>query len=475
MPVILTIDDERAIRQSFRHFLEDCDYDVLEAADGGEGLEIFRFEQPDLVLVDLRMPKIDGLDVLASVRETSPDTPIVVISGTGVIGDAVEALRLGAWDFLLKPVKDLSILLHTVERCLERARLIRENRAYQQELESKVALRTRELAEANRHAIRTARALRAGEAQIREINRGLEERVAERTRQLEAAQAELVENAQRVGMANIAAGTLHNIGNILNSVNVSIEELQNAVRGSKIRGLLKANEMIRNHIGDLGSFFSVHPRGRLIPEYFKELGDILTADQRMLEDELRYLGTKVAMMRDVMETQKRYADLTQTRQGAPVVDLVEDALRLQGPALQRHDVDILRDYRDHPVCLTSKVKLMFVLNHLISNGIEAMEGMGRASKQLTIQVLTTRDDRAEIRVCDTGHGIPADKLDRIFSHGFTTKPKRQGFGLHTSANLMTEMGGSLQVFSKGPDQGAEFVLALPMAGESDKSTVYLET
>jgi PAS domain S-box-containing protein len=148
-PVILTIDDEAVIRSSFRNFLEDLDYTVFEAENGRVGLEVFKREKPDLILVDLRMPEVDGLDVLAKVNEINSDTPIIVVSGTGVINDAVEALHRGAWDYILKPVEDLVVLQHSVEKGLERARFIRENRAYQEHLEEEVARRTGELESAN--------------------------------------------------------------------------------------------------------------------------------------------------------------------------------------------------------------------------------------------------------------------------------------------------------------------------------------
>ncbi|MCF6178462.1 MAG: EAL domain-containing protein [Geopsychrobacter sp.] len=142
---ILTIDDEENIRSSFRLFLEDFDYEVIEAKNGREGLQLFESEKPDLVLCDLRMPEIDGLEVLSKIRETSPDTPIIVASGTGVIGDAIEAVRRGAWNYLLKPIQDLSTLQHAIEQALERARLIKENRAYQVRLEEEVIARTEDL------------------------------------------------------------------------------------------------------------------------------------------------------------------------------------------------------------------------------------------------------------------------------------------------------------------------------------------
>ena len=133
--VVLTIDDDQAVRESLANFLEDFGYEVLQAGDGQQGLEIFAANRPDLILVDLRMPRMDGLQVLARVQELSPQTPVMVISGAGDIRDVVEALRRGAWDYLVKPIQDMNILLHSVETCLERARLQRQNLEYQQSLE----------------------------------------------------------------------------------------------------------------------------------------------------------------------------------------------------------------------------------------------------------------------------------------------------------------------------------------------------
>ena len=134
-PVVLSIDDDQFVRESLANFLEDFGFTVLQARDGEEGLEVFAANRPDMVLVDLRMPRMDGLQVLARVREIAPETPIMVVSGAGDIRDVVEALRRGAWDYLIKPIQDMNILVHSVRTCLDRARLLRQNREYQQSLE----------------------------------------------------------------------------------------------------------------------------------------------------------------------------------------------------------------------------------------------------------------------------------------------------------------------------------------------------
>lgn len=135
MPVVLTIDDDQFVRESLANYLEDFGYTVLQAEDGLQGLELLAAHHPDLILVDLRMPRMDGLQVLAKVQEVAPEIPIMVVSGAGDIRDVVEALRRGAWDYLVKPIQDMNILLHSVQNCLERARLQSQNREYQQSLE----------------------------------------------------------------------------------------------------------------------------------------------------------------------------------------------------------------------------------------------------------------------------------------------------------------------------------------------------
>ena len=126
---ILVVDDEEIIRQSFQDQLEDLGYRVLTAESGPAGVKLIQHETPELVLTDLRMPGMSGLELIKQSKACAPDMPIIVISGAGVLGDAIEALRLGAYDYLIKPVEGLHILEHTIDQALENTRLIRQNRA----------------------------------------------------------------------------------------------------------------------------------------------------------------------------------------------------------------------------------------------------------------------------------------------------------------------------------------------------------
>ena len=142
---VLTIDDETVFRENIAAFLEDNDYHVIESDNGEDGLARFKQEAPDIVLCDLKMPRMDGFQVLEAVARQSPETPIIMISGTGAIHDVIESLRLGAWDYILKPIYDMGALEHAVNKALERARLIRENRQYREHLEAEVKKRTQEI------------------------------------------------------------------------------------------------------------------------------------------------------------------------------------------------------------------------------------------------------------------------------------------------------------------------------------------
>jgi DNA-binding NarL/FixJ family response regulator len=146
---MLVIEDDQVVAMSAKAYFEDYDFEVTTTGNGAEGMNLFRDLRPDVVLTDLNVPGIDGLEVLHQVRQESPETPILVISGSGTLGDVVQALRLGAWDYQIKPFPDLSILRYAVERAMERARLLHENREYHEHLEEQIASRTNELKQAN--------------------------------------------------------------------------------------------------------------------------------------------------------------------------------------------------------------------------------------------------------------------------------------------------------------------------------------
>ena len=149
---VLTIDDEDIVRENIAAYLEDNNYTVFQGKNGKHGIEVFREVQPDIVLLDLRMPEMDGIEVLKLIREESDEIPVIMISGTGVMNDAIEALRVGAWDYIVKPIQDMAVLEHALSKSLERAALLRENRVYREHLEEEIKKRTSEIVERDRRS-----------------------------------------------------------------------------------------------------------------------------------------------------------------------------------------------------------------------------------------------------------------------------------------------------------------------------------
>jgi len=227
-PTILVIEDDPVLRLSLACFLEDSGYLIKEAPDGASGLDAFRFGAADLLLVDLQMPRMNGLKLLSMVREESPQTPVVILSGTGKETDVVDALRLGAWDYVLKPIADLGIVEHAIEQALERAALLKERERYQGQLEQEIARRTealqRELKQREQAETRATESLqrleRVLEGAVRtfvaivEIKDPYTSGHQRRVTQLVVAIAEhLGLEPERVETARIA-GLLHDIGKV---------------------------------------------------------------------------------------------------------------------------------------------------------------------------------------------------------------------------------------------------------------------
>ena len=281
--------------------------------------------------------------------------------------------------------------------------------------------------------------------------------------QLADAQQQLVDAAHKSGMADMATGVLHNIGNILNSVSLAAEEVLRIASNSKVRGLLKANEMLAAHRDDLGRFLSQDSKGRKLPDYYLKLGGILGKEVNEIQAETRSLIEKTTMMKEVISTQQAYAHVGFHAEKLDINALIADALKIHKASLHKWGVKLHQELADIPPCVGQKSKLLQVITNLIKNAREAMSenDIYNKAKELHIETGQFSTDSVYLRVSDNGCGIDAEQLAKIFNHGFTTKADGHGFGLHTSANAMTEMKGTLKVDSDGAQQGATFTLTLP--------------
>ena len=297
---------------------------------------------------------------------------------------------------------------------------------------------------------------------LQSSNERLEERVQERTRELMEAERELVDAARMAGMAEIATNVLHNVGNVLNSVNISAELVTRKLKHSKTAGLGKAVQMMNEHADDLGQFITTDEKGKLLPRYFNELVDSIAAEQAVLIDELAQLTKSIDHIKEIVTTQQTYAGAARLIEPLRVSDLFEDALRMNSGALSRHHVTVIKDYQEVPAILGDKHRLLLILINLISNAKFAMSHISDHPREITLGIQMLDQTTLRLSVKDRGEGIKPENLARIFNHGFTTRKDGHGFGLHSCALAAVEMNGRLYVHSDGPGQGAVFTLEIPL-------------
>ncbi|RYX95585.1 MAG: GAF domain-containing protein [Comamonadaceae bacterium] len=303
-----------------------------------------------------------------------------------------------------------------------------------------------------------------------QLYESLEQRVYARTRELREAQAELVTTARRAGMAEVANNVLHNVGNVLNSINVSARVMRGNIGNSRMDGLARAVALINEHQHDLPRFIETDPRGKALWPYLNRLVEALRAERDELLGDLDRLSLSVDHVTYVVSTQQSHAGPSSLREMARPQELIEQALQLSGGVLDRCRIAVVRQYEEVPVSALDSQRLVQILVNLIGNAAQAMEGAPADRRQLVLGVSLLNGagpdagggKRLRITVRDAGEGIAPENISRIFSHGFTTRTSGHGFGLHSSAVAATEMGGALTVHSEGPGRGAIFTIDLPL-------------
>jgi PAS domain S-box-containing protein len=278
--------------------------------------------------------------------------------------------------------------------------------------------------------------------------------------ELERAHRELVQASRLAGMAEVATSVLHNVGNVLNSVNIAVALVDQRVRKSRVSDVRRLAQLLGEHADDLTTFLTSDPKGRMVPDFLSQLAEKLDSEQATVLDEMTTLRANVEHINEIIAMQQSYARVAGVFENIKLGDLLEDALRMNEGALVRHDIKVVRDYRVLPPICTDKHKVLQILVNLVRNAKYACDDSGRSDKLLTLRA-TNGGGSVKIAVIDNGVGIPPENLTRIFSHGFTTRKDGHGFGLHSGALAAKELGGSLTVSSDGPGLGAVFTLELP--------------
>ena len=397
---VLVVDDSPDMLAYLSELLAG-DYAVASAADGEQAWALMQRQAVDLIVSDVMMPRLDGFGLTARIKASAgfAHLPVILLTARGGSEASVSGLASGADDYLAKPFSPL-------------------------ELKARVRA-----------------ALRMGKIQ-----------------------RQLRDQSRQAGMAEIAVNVLHNVGNVLNSVTVSADQVRRQVRASRAPGLGKALALINAHAADLGDFLSHDARGKLLPDYLNQLAEALAAEQASIIDELGQLTRSVDHIREIVTSQQTHAAGAKVVEMLRLPDLIDDAVRMSGTASGAPPLSIVREFAELPLLPLDRHRLLQILVNLIANARQAMDGSGERAPRLILRVaLADGGDRLRIDLVDNGEGIAADRLARIFSHGYTTRPDGHGFGLHSCALAAMEMGGTLTAHSAGPGLGATFRLDLPIA------------
>jgi len=277
---------------------------------------------------------------------------------------------------------------------------------------------------------------------------------------LEESHRQLLELSRQAGMAEVATDVLHNVGNVLNSVNVSAALVVEQMGDSKFANLNKLAEMLQAHADALPQFLLGDPKGRKIPGYLVALADQLAAERAQMVQELEYLRKNIEHIKQVVAMQQTYARVTGVTETLELAELADDALRMNSGAMARHGVEVTREFEPGLSVTVARHTVLQILVNLVQNATNACVESGRDDRRITVRI-SRQGDRVRLAVADNGVGIAAENLTRIFALGFTTRKEGHGFGLHSSALAAKELGGSLTARSPGPGLGSTFILELP--------------
>jgi PAS domain S-box-containing protein len=283
--------------------------------------------------------------------------------------------------------------------------------------------------------------------------------------ELEKTRRHLLDASRLAGMAEIATGVLHNVGNVLTSLNVSADVLAKGLRHSKVDTLSKLAALLQEHSENLAAFIVEDPKGKRVPEFLGTLSQHMVEERDRLARELTSLQENIDHIKEIITMQQAYATMAGVVEPLDVAALVEDAIRMNAGALIRHSVAVVREFHPCPRVRGERAKVLQILVNLIRNAKYAADDGGAADKKVTLRVIPGQPGRVLIVVQDNGIGISAENMPKLFQHGFTTRSAGHGFGLHSARQAALDLHGALTAQSDGIGTGATFTLDLPVMEE----------
>jgi PAS domain S-box-containing protein len=282
---------------------------------------------------------------------------------------------------------------------------------------------------------------------------------------IEAINRELRGDPRQDGMAEVATGVLHNVGNVLNSVNVAAGVLSDRLNNSRAAGVSKLSKLLTEQ-ADLAKFLTDDERGRQIPAYLQKLAEHLEKEQADMRKELHELVMNVEHIKEIVATQQNYARVLGVAEVVDLSEVMEDAIKIHGGSYERHAIKLIREYDKLPQMTLDKHKVMQIMINFLSNAKYACDAGEKPEKNVAVRLKMVGKDRVRMEVADNGIGIAQENLTRIFSQGFTTRKGGHGFGLHSGALAAKELGGAISAESLGVGNGATFILEIPIVPPS---------
>ncbi|WP_298623474.1 ATP-binding protein [uncultured Legionella sp.] len=307
---------------------------------------------------------------------------------------------------------------------------------------------------------------RSMEVSSREIARIHNEKVVEE--KIRELNQQISTTARRAGMAEVAVTILHNIGNILNSSNVSITLLKNSFNQQYKQKLLRVFDMLLQHQNGLSEFLIKDPKGKLIPPYVLSLSKIILEDDAQNRNEIDNLTNDLKHISQIVDMQKSVSGLSNLKERVYLPDILDIALSMSVSNTNNEEICIIKEFDNCPLIEGDKSRLLQILVNIIQNARDAVLYNAPSSvKEIRLSINEIDSNTIQLLIKDNGEGINPDHLDRIFSFGFTTKVNGHGFGLHSASLSAREMGGALNAESSGEGLGATFILTLPIMRHSE--------
>ena len=282
----------------------------------------------------------------------------------------------------------------------------------------------------------------------------------EAEKKIDAIHKDLVRASRVAGMAEVATSVLHNVGNVLNNINVSTSVILDRLAKLKVNRLFELAKLLHENRRDLPRFLSTDPRGQHIVNFMELLAENLEEERSSLRAEVDQLALKIDHIKQIVAMQQNYAQVAGVVEKVPLLDIIEDAISIHSGAYVRHGITVQRQFEASPTLFLDRHKVLQILGNLLSNAKYACDGSTEEEKKVILRVEALPENRVRIEVKDNGMGIARENLARIFGQGFTTRKDGHGFGLHSSALAAKEIGGSLSVHSDGPGKGAAFTLEI---------------